>query len=122
MTFLFLLPTVLAFLTIGAHYARYGFYPVTAVLIGLLPLLFVPRRWVARTMQVILVLMAIEWVSVLYDVASERAMEGRDSKKSGFILGGTALFTLAAAGLYQTPRLRRRYAPGAPQALPPAKA
>lgn len=110
MTLLFLLPTVLAMCTLAAHYARYGFLALAFVLVASLALLLFPKRWVARTMQVILVLAAIEWVTVLYDVASERAMDGRDSRKSGFILGGTAAFTLAAAALYQTPRLKRRYA------------
>ncbi len=109
MTFLLLLPTVLAVITLAAHYARYGFLALAFVLVSSLALLFFPRRWVARTMQVLLVFATIEWVTVLYDVASERAMDGRDSRKSGIILGGTAAFTLAAAALYQTPRLKRRY-------------
>lgn len=123
MTFLLLVPTILAMVTLAAHYARYGFLSLAFVLVASLALLFFPKRWVARTMQVILVLAAIEWVTVLYDVASERAMDGRDSRKSGIILGGTAAFTLAAALLYQTPRLKKRYArdagpttPATPQA------
>ena len=109
MTFLLLLPTVLALLTLGAHYARYGLYPLTLFLLLMIGLLFVKRRWAARTLQVILCIAAFEWGGVLYDVARERAMEGRDARRSGIILGGTGLFTLLAAGLYQTPRLRRRY-------------
>lgn len=109
MTFLLLLPTVLALLTLGAHYARYGLYPLTLFLLLMIGLLFVKRRWAARTLQVILCIAAFEWGGVLYDVARERAMEGRDARKSGIILGGTGLFTLLAAGLYQLPRLRRRY-------------
>lgn len=76
---------------------------------GLLPLLTIDRRWVARLKQVVLVLAAIEWIGVMSDVAREKAMEGRNPAKSIFILGGTALFTLVAAGLYQTQRLRQRY-------------
>lgn len=111
MTFLLVLPTILALLTLAGHFLRYGLYPLTVVLVALLPLLLVERRWVARVMQVVLLIAALEWVTVLKDIATERAMDGRDSRKSGIILGGTALFTLGAAVLYQTPRLRRRYAP-----------
>ena len=110
MTFLLLTPTVLALLTLAAHFARYGYYPLSFVLVMTLGLLIIPRRWVARTMQIVLCVAALEWTTVLYDVAQQRAMDGRDSRKSGFILGGTAAFTLLAAALYQTPRLRRRYA------------
>ncbi len=110
-TFLLVLPTILALLTLGAHYMRYSLYPLTLLLVLLIPLLLIERRWVARVMQVVLLVAAVEWVSVLRDVATERAMDGRDSRKSGIILGATALFTLGAAVLYQTPRLRRRYAP-----------
>ena len=109
MTFLLILPTILALLTIGAHYMRYGLYPLTAILVALLPLLFIGRRWVARLMQIVLVIAAIEWVTVLNDIITERVMEGQPYQKSVFILGGTALFTLCAAGLFQTPRLRQRY-------------
>ncbi|MBL0169493.1 MAG: hypothetical protein IPP90_02030 [Gemmatimonadaceae bacterium] len=112
MTFLLVLPTILALLTLGAHFARYGLYPLTALLVALLPLLFIGRRWVARVMQVVLCIAAVEWVAVLNDLVTERVMEGQDYRKSVFILGGTALFTLAAALLYQTPRLRRRYGAG----------
>ena len=110
MTFLFLMPTVVALLTLAAHFARYSFYPLSLVLVLMLGLLLIPRRWVSRTMQVVLCLAVLEWTTVLYDVAQQRAMDGRDARKSGVILGGTAAFTLLAAALYQTPRLRRRYA------------
>jgi hypothetical protein len=109
MTFLLILPTILAVVTLGAHYLRYGLYPLTAVLVAVLPLLFIGRRWVARLMQVVLVIAAVEWVTVLNDIIKERVMEGQPYQKSVFILGGTALFTLFAAVLYQTPQLRRRY-------------
>jgi hypothetical protein len=109
MTFLFVLPTILAIVTLGVHFLRYGFYPVTILLVGLLPLLMIDRRWVARLMQLVLIIAAIEWIGVLNDVTRDKAMEGRSPVKSVFILGGTALFTLAAAGLYHTPRLRHRY-------------
>ncbi len=121
MTFVLLLPTILAMLTLGAHYARYGLYPLTFALIAMLGMLFIRRRWVARVMQVALCIAALEWGTVLYDVARERAADGRDSRKSGVILGGTALFTLLAAGLYQTPRLRRRYATPLTVASPSTK-
>jgi hypothetical protein len=108
-TFFLVLPTILALLTLGGHFLRYGLYPVTILLVGLLPLLMIDRRWVARLMQVVLLIAAVEWIGVLKDVTREKVMEGRSPVKSVFILGGTAAFTLLAAGLYQTPRLRRRY-------------
>jgi|APMI01.1.fsa_nt_gi hypothetical protein len=109
MTFVLLLPTIIAILTLGGHFLRYGLYPVTIVLVGLLFLLMIDRRWAARTMQVVLVIAAVEWIGVLNDVVKEREMEGRSPVKSVFILGGTAAFTLLAAALYQTPRLKRRF-------------
>ncbi len=112
MTFLLLLPTILAILTLGGHFLRYGFYPATILLVLLLPLLVIDRRWVARLMQVVLCIAALEWFGVMSDVVKQRAMEGRSGTRSAIILGGTALFTLAAAGLYQTPRLKRRYRKG----------
>lgn len=100
----------------GGHFLRYGLYPASILLVGLLGLLMIDRRWVARTMQVILLIAAVEWIGVMNDVVKERTMEGRSPVKSIFILGGTAAFTLFAAALYQTPRLKQRYtnAPIAP--------
>jgi hypothetical protein len=121
MTFVLLLPTILAILTLGGHFLRYGLYPATIVLVGLLFLLMIDRRWAARTMQVVLVIAAVEWIGVLNDVVKEREMEGRSPVKSVFILGGTAAFTLFAAALYQTPRLKRRFSNDPiPTATPPS--
>ncbi len=109
MTLLLLLPTILALLTLGGHFLRYGLYPATIIFVGFLPLLLIDRRWVARTMQAVLVIAAIEWIGVMNDVVKERTMEGRSPVKSIVILGGTAMFTLVAAALYQTPPLKRRF-------------
>jgi hypothetical protein len=111
MTFLLVLPTILALLTLGAHYLRYGLVPMALLLVVLGSLLLIDKRWVARLMQGVLLLAALEWILVLRSVIQERVVDGRPYRKSVFILGGTAAFTLLAAGLYQTPRLKRRYSP-----------
>ena len=89
------------------------------LLVLLCSLLLIDKRWVARLVQVALVLAAFEWVLVLRGVIQERVVDGRPYRKSVFILGGTAVFTLLAAGLYQTPRLKRRYSPAGLRAATP---
>lgn len=92
--------------------------PVALLLLLLLSLLLLEMRWVARLMQVVLVLAAFEWILVLRGVIQERVVDGRPYRKSVFILGGTAVFTLLAAGLYQTPRLKAHYRTGGLRAAP----
>jgi hypothetical protein len=111
MTFLLVLPSIVAVITLAAHYARFGAYFVSVLLLALLPLLLIDRKWVARMMEVVLALAALEWVLILVDVIGQRNIENRDFSKTAIILGATALFSLVSALLYETPRLRRRYHP-----------
>ena len=55
-------PVVLSLVVLGAHFMRYGDTLFVAGALLLIVLLFVRQPWVARLMQVVLVLGALEWV------------------------------------------------------------
>ena len=57
------IPIVLSFVVLGAHFLRYGSDLGVVGAALLMGLLFVRQPWVARLMQVALVLGAIMWVS-----------------------------------------------------------
>ena len=54
--FFLYVPIVLSLLVLGAHFLRYGNTIVVISIVALMGLLFVPRWWVARLMQVVFAL------------------------------------------------------------------
>jgi len=56
------LPVILSLVILGAHFMRYGNSIGVIGALLLIALLIVHRPWVARLMQVVLILGALEWV------------------------------------------------------------
>jgi hypothetical protein len=104
-----LLPVVLSLLVLAAHFLRAGHLILVVLCLALLGLLAVPRAWAARTVQVALLLGAIEWVWTLSRLASARAEAGEPALRMTLILGAVALLTGLSALLFRTARLRRRF-------------
>ena len=109
MTFLLLLPAMLSFLILAAHWLR-AQNPLFAVAsMAMCILLLVPRPWVARVAQTVLLLSSVVWGLTTYHIAQERMAEGKDWKRSAIILLSVGAFSLLAAALFHTRRLRTRY-------------
>jgi len=104
-----LLPVVLSLLVLAAHFLRAGNLLLVVMSLGLIGLLFVPRAWAARTVQIALQLGAIEWLWTLSRLASARAQAGEPALRMSLILGGVALVTGLSALLFRTARLRKRF-------------
>jgi len=104
-----LLPVVLSLLVLAAHFLRAGNLLMVVLLLGMLALLAVPRAWAALTVQVALILGAVEWVVTLFRLAGERARAGEPALRMAIILGVVALVTAASALLFRTARLRKRF-------------
>ncbi len=109
MTFLFYLPIVLSLFVLGAHFLRYQSYIGVAVSLLLVGLLFVRRAWVARVVQVALVLGAVEWVWTLYTLAQARAAMGQPATRMIVILGVVAAVAFCSALLFQTRPMKKIY-------------
>lgn len=103
------IPIVLSLVALGAHFLRYGNEPGVIAAIVLLGLLFLRRAWVARLVQVALVLGAFEWLWTMYTLVQLRAAQGAPATRMVLILSGVALLALASALLFQTRRLKRVY-------------
>jgi hypothetical protein len=104
-----LLLPVLACLLLAAHFFRAGLLPLAAAS-ALLPLLLaVPRAWAARTMQVALVIGALEWLRTLAEFAAVRISMGQPVLRLVAILVAVALFTAASALVFRNAGLRARY-------------
>lgn len=102
-------PVVLSLVILGAHFMRYGNSIGVVGALVLIALLFVRQPWVARLMQVVLILGALEWVRTLYELVQVRAAYGQPFGRMMLILGVIAAITILSALLFQTPVLRKIY-------------
>lgn len=109
MVLLLLLPAVVSLLVFGAHLFRAGaFFLMLPVLFALF-VLFVRRGWVARFLEVLLFLAALEWGRAALFLALEREDQGQPWLRAVLILGVVALFTLFSAALLETRTMLRFY-------------
>ena len=100
---------VLSLVILGAHFLRYGNSIGVIGSLVLVALLIVRRPWVARLIQIVLILGALEWVRTLYELAQERAALGQPFIRMTVILGVVVAVTFCSALLFQSPALKRIY-------------
>jgi hypothetical protein len=110
MNFLRLLPVLLSYLLLAAHFYRAGQLVLVALSLGLPLLLFVRHRYVPALLAAGLVLGAAEWALTLMGIAEVRMALGLPWQRMAVILGGVALFTLLSALVFLSRALRARYA------------
>jgi hypothetical protein len=102
-------PVVLSLAVLGAHFMRYGNSVGVIGALLLIALLVVRRSWVARLIQVVLVLGALEWAHTIYELVQVRAAQGQPFTRMVVILGIVAAVTFLSALLFQTPALKKIY-------------
>ena len=102
-------PVVLSLVVLGAHFMRYDNSVGVVGALVLIALLIVRRPWVARLMQVVLILGALEWVHTIYELVLVRAAQGQPFIRMVVILGVVAVVTLCSALLFQSPTLKKSY-------------
>lgn len=104
----------LALLLLAAHFFHAGAGFIAALCILLIALLFVPRAWAGRLVQVVLAAGAVEWILTACTLADLRMQRGQPYVRLVVILGAVALVTALAAAAFQHPALRARFGFGAP--------
>jgi hypothetical protein len=109
MNFLRLLPVVLSLLLLAAHFLRQGLMPAVLLSLFLPVLLFFRRAWVARLIQIILVLGALEWTRTMLLLVNERRSVGESWGRLAIILLIVAVFTGCSALLFRCGPLKKRY-------------
>lgn len=100
---------MLSLAVLGAHFVRYGDMFFVGGVVALMALLFVRQAWVARMMQVVLVLGALEWLRTLYGLVQMRAALGEPYGRMVVILGVVAALTACSALVFQSQALKRVY-------------
>jgi hypothetical protein len=106
-----LIAPALAFALLGASFFRAGNEVMVLACLGLLALLAVPRRWAALVAQSALLLGALRWIALAWMIGAARAAAGAPWTRMALILGAVALFTLLAALVFRSARLRAYYRP-----------
>jgi hypothetical protein len=109
--FALLIPTLLSLLVLAAHFFRGGHLVLMYVCFAAPLLLLVRRTWATRTLQILLVIGALEWVRTTLQIQAIRIDEGRDWQRMAVILYSVAGFTLASSLVFFIPPLRRHYCP-----------
>jgi hypothetical protein len=104
-----LVAPILAFLLLGASFLRAGNEWLVAICGLLILLLVLPRPWVARLAQLVLVLGTVRWLWLTWTLASVRAAAGVPFGRMVAILGAVMLLTLLAVLAFQSRRLQRYY-------------
>jgi len=102
-------PVVLSLLVLGAHFLRYGSYIGVLGALLFIALLFLRRPWVARVMQVVLVLGTLEWLRTMYEIAQIRFLHGQPFGRMLVILGIVAAVAFCSALLFQSKTLKAVY-------------
>ena len=109
MNVLRVLPVIISFLLLGAHFYRAGL-AIPAGFFAVLPLSLLFREsWVPRLMQILLVLGALEWLRTLVMFARVRIEFGEPWTRLAVILGTVALFTALSGLVFRSKALRSRY-------------
>ena len=106
MNFLRLLPVIISFLLLAAHFLRAGQMVVVVFLFTLLLILIVRKFWVPWVIQVVLLLVVVEWVATLYSVAQIRIASGLPWARMAIILGSVALFTALSSLVFRSKALK----------------
>ena len=109
MNFIRLLPVMLSFLLLGAHFFRAGDALLAGLSVALLLLLFLRETWIPKLFQMLLVLGALEWLRALYGFAQMRIASGEPWTRLAVILGSVAVLTGLSGLIFRNRKLRTFY-------------
>ena len=106
-----ILPVIISFLLLGAHFLRAGNFPLTlgAVLVPLL--LLVKAWWSVTIVQLFTYIGVIIWVKTAMQIYLRRVIFGRPWGKAMMILGAVSLFTAFAGLLLSSSVVKKKYPP-----------
>ena len=109
MNVLRLLPVIFSFLILSAHFSRAGSTLLTIIFLLLSLLLFIKKAWLARLLQIFLIIGSIEWIRILFVYVNERQAIGEPYLRLVIILGVVAIFTGLSALVFRNKTLKERF-------------
>lgn len=109
MIFLRLIPVILSFLILGAHFYRLSLNSLVLLSIVFPFLLLIKKAWIPKLFQATLILAALEWLRSLYVYIQAYEDIGKSWTILLMIIGGVTLFTLFSALVFKNKAIRKRY-------------
>jgi hypothetical protein len=109
MNFLRLLPVILSYGLLAAHFSRAGHFPLVLLSLLIPMLLFVKKKWAARILQVLLLIGGAEWIRTMFGYIEVRKAIGEDWGRLAIILISVALLTACSGLVFTGKSLKRRY-------------
>jgi prepilin signal peptidase PulO-like enzyme (type II secretory pathway) len=109
MAILYLIPPVIGFVLLAAHFLRGENQLAALVSLLMVVLVFVRRPWAARTIQACLLLGSVEWLRSATSLVLSRSEMGEPFLRLAVILGGVALFTALSSLVFRTSILRDHF-------------
>ena len=109
LTFHQLLPVILSFLLIAAHFSRANNLPFVIISLLFLLSLLIPNRIIARSAQAALVVAAAEWIFTLIRLVELRKETGQDWQRLAVFLGIVILFNVGSIFCFSFQKVRTRY-------------
>lgn len=109
MNLLRLLPVLLSYGLLAAHFSRANLFPLVIISLAIPFLLLIKRAWVARLIQILLLAGAAEWIRAMFGYISIRKETGEDWARLAGILIAVALLTACSALVFRGSALKKRY-------------
>ena len=109
MNILRLLPVILAFGLLAAHFSRANMPPAVVVSLIIPFLLLIRKAWVARSVQILLLFGALEWIRSMFGYIQVRKEIGDDWGRLAIILIIVALLTACSGLVFRGKALKKRY-------------
>ncbi len=104
-----LIPMMIAFLLMAAHFLRSGSFVLVGVSVLLPFLLLAKKRWALFLVQGATYLGAVIWVWTTVILVQQRIMVGEQWVRMCLILSGVAAFSLYAGYLLNADTIESRY-------------
>jgi len=109
MNILRLLPVILAFGLLAAHFSRANMPPAVVVSLIIPFLLLIRKPWIARSVQILLLFGALEWIRSMFGYIQVRKEIGDDWGRLAIILIIVALLTACSGLVFRGKALKKRY-------------
>jgi hypothetical protein len=109
MNLLRLIPVILPFGLLAAHFSRANLFPLVIVSLAIPLLLLIRKAWAARSIQILLLLGALEWIRSMFGYIEVRKSIGEDWGRLAIILVTVALLTACSGLVFRGKSLKQRY-------------
>ena len=107
--FLRLIPAILAFLLLGAHFLRSGNIFLLGLCVLTPCLLLIKKRWILLLVRWLAYAGALVWIHTIFVLVRQRIITGDPWGRMLLILLGVMLFTIYAGYLLGSDGIRQRY-------------